>query len=82
MSSDVAILQGVSQYVGSKVSPPWTSNGDPCGDGWGGITCGASGYVTKIDLRYTPLSGILSNPYLSFIHVLNLGLFCIMGSLI
>ena len=30
VASDKVILQGVSSYVGSKVSPAWTSTGDPC----------------------------------------------------
>ncbi len=81
VASDAVILQDVSQYVGSKVYPAWTSSGDPCLDRWGGVTCSANGYVSQIDLHSTPLSGILSNRYLSFIHGLFLGLFCIIDSL-
>ena len=58
VSSDKAVLQGIAPSVGSKVSPAWTITGDPCNDGWFGVTCDASGYVTQINLNNRALSGI------------------------
>ena len=73
VSSDKAVLQGIAPSVGSKAgTPAWTSTGDPCNDGWRGVTCDASGYVTQINLGGTTLSGIylLSFSYWScIIHI-------------
>ncbi len=57
-ASDKAVLQGLSRYVGSKISPAWTSTGDPCNDAWGGVVCDATGYVTGIDLNNKALAGL------------------------
>jgi len=59
VSSDKAVLRGIAPSVGSKAgTSAWTSTGDPCNDGWYGVTCDASGYVTQINLRDKALSGI------------------------
>jgi hypothetical protein len=58
VSSDKSILQGIAPSVGSKAgTPAWTSTGDPCNDAWRGITCDAGGYVTRINIPSTTLSG-------------------------
>ncbi len=65
---DKAVLQGIAPYVGSKVSPPWSSVGDPCSDAWYGISCDTGGYVTSIDLNSKALGGkMTSSRFLSFI---------------
>jgi hypothetical protein len=71
--SDKAILQGVAQYVGNTAgTPEWsTTSGDPCADEWYGVTCDASGYITRIYLGGKALSGDIFSPSLTclIIHI-------------
>ncbi len=57
VTSDKSILQGIASSIGNKISPPWTASSDPCSTAWVGVLCDSDGYVTKIDLSYTKLSG-------------------------
>ncbi len=56
VASDKSILQGIGKAVGSKMTPAWTSTGDPCT--WSGITCDSAGYVIQINMDEVALSGI------------------------
>ncbi len=56
--NDKAVLQGLSQYVGTKATPnAWTSTGDPCTASWSGVTCNSGGFVTAINLSSRALAG-------------------------
>ncbi len=57
VASDKSILQGIAKAVGSKVTPAWTSTGDPCSDYWHGIICDSAGYVIGISIDSVALLG-------------------------
>ncbi|VAI92634.1 unnamed protein product [Triticum turgidum subsp. durum] len=60
-ASDVTAMNGLYVSLGSPSLPGWIPNGgDPCGEGWQGVTCTGTG-ITKIKMNVANLGGQLSS---------------------
>ena len=62
VQNDKTILQAISPAISKQLSSvpgfiPWSSTGDPCSDGWEGITCNENGEITAVDFQKWYLSG-------------------------
>ncbi|XP_044443559.1 protein STRUBBELIG-RECEPTOR FAMILY 3 [Triticum aestivum] len=60
-ASDVIAMNGLYVSLGSPSLPGWIPNGgDPCGEGWQGVTCTGTG-ITSIKMNVANLGGQLSS---------------------
>ena len=61
---EMAAMRVLGRLIREKV-PSWSDGGDPCADGWAGVTC-KEGRVTLIDLKEMDLGSIPGVTLLSF----------------
>lgn len=71
---DVFAINGLYTALGAPQLPNWTSNGgDPCNEGWQGVSCVASN-ITSIILSGANLGGQLGNTLGNFTSLITLDL--------
>jgi hypothetical protein len=71
---DVFAINGLYTALGAPQLPNWTTNGgDPCNEGWQGVSCVASN-ITSIILSGANLGGQLGNTLANFTSLITLDL--------
>jgi len=71
---DVFAINGLYTALGAPQLPNWTTNGgDPCNEGWQGVSCVASN-ITSIILSGANLGGQLGNTLGNFTSLITLDL--------